>query len=623
MNHPDIEQFIELRKTKDLKAMNISCVIDDKFMEAVKNDTIYKLEFYVKETDEIICHAVKAKELYDKLCYMAWDYGDPGVLFIDTIRDNNLVSMDPAHFKIDICNPCAEYTGPAYNSCNLGSINLYNFVKDKFTEQAYFDSEAFSEAIYTAVKVLDDILDYGYELQPLDKNREVIDKWRAIGLGIFGFADALIALKIPYGSEKSIQFAETISFILMDRALYASSCIAGKKGSSYGEFNSSLMNNSPLFKRLKEGSKHIAAKFNYDEGITQLRNAQLISIAPTGSLALLAGSLSSGIEPVYKCIYERSTHSLEDSNVHFQVADRAVAELLEYHNIDPTTMTSEKIKKLFPFVVEAEDLKPLDRVAVQAALQKYIDNAISSTVNLPESATIDDVKEIFMTAWEKGLKGITVFRDNCKRASILGFSTKKEEEKKEEVIENTKKDLNTIEPISRKNKGPLDGRTYRKRTACVKALYITINRDENGNLFEVFTNKSTHGCSANIATITRLVSLALRSGVKVPTIIQELKENACQACQSIIAKYPEYGVSLSCPYAIGEVLEEEYKKINEFAEIKEEQDIKQANQEVVLAQKDEELELKNATICPECNERTLIMEGKCVTCKRCGYSKCD
>ena len=166
-------------------------------------------------------------------------------------------------------------------------------------------------------------------------------------------------------------------------------------------------------------------------------------------------------------------------------------------------------------------------------------------------ATPEDIENIYMVAFEKGCKGITVFRDNCKRASILGFSSKKDEKTEKDVK------LNHLEPIARKGLGPLDGRTYRKRTACVKALYVTVNSDENGDIFEIFTNKSTHGCAANIATITRLTSLALRSGIKVETIVQELKENSCPACQQLI-KAGEKGVSLSCPYAIGEALEEEY-----------------------------------------------------------------
>ena len=280
-----------------------------------------------------------------------------------------------------------------------------------------------------------------------------------------------------------------------------------------------------------------------------------------------------------------------------------------------------------------------------------------------------------MQAHKLGLKGATVFRDNCKRASILNFTNDKKEDK--DVIKETSKEskskaipfdellwkpkdylpgvtndsditkidlgmnywpcsyaknsqassMDILEPISRKDKGPLEGRTYRKRTACVKALYITINRDENNNIFEVFTNKSVHGCSANIATITRLVSLALRSGIKTDIIIKELKENSCQACQAVIQKHPEYGCSLSCPYAIAEALEEEYKLIhkNSSKNLSNCMHVEQMfdQEQDFLPKNHIEYTETGSMKCPECHKATLIQEGKCMTCKSCGYSKCD
>lgn len=642
ISHPDIEEFIDLRSKYDMKAMNISCIITDDFMKAVKANKKFKLHFKVEATGENIEKWINARELYHKICIMNWDYGDPGMLFKTAVDTHNFMEFEPS-FKIDICNPCAEYTGPAYNSCNLGSMNLYNYVEGAFTSLAHFNYETFDNDVSIAVNALDEILDYGYELQPLDKNREIIDKWRSIGLGYFGFADALIALGIKYGSKESKEFAGKVSKALTSSAIKASSRRA-LVTKSFGNFHKKNVVKSSLLKELD------CVEIVKTNG---LRNSQLISIAPTGSLSLLAGSLSSGIEPIFKCQYERSTHGLEDSKVHFTVADRAIMDLMKFHNIEPGSMTTEELKERFPFIVEAADIDPMDRVEVQAEMQKYIDNAISSTVNLPESATVEDIEKIYMKAWELGLKGITVFRDNCKRASILGFSSdKKKEEKKEECQCKCKKKMDSIEPITRKGKGPLSGRTYRKRTACVKALYVTINRDEDGNIFEVFTNKSTHGCSANIATITRMTSLALRSGVKVPTIIQELKENACQACQQLI-KAGQHDVSLSCPYAIGEALEEEYKQSNYPNKVEEiKAKVKDIKKLVKEAKENQETEADadtsdskvfqkfktltgkvkgsvkvihkySALECPECGERTLIIEGKCTSCKRCGYSKCD
>lgn len=635
VSHPDIEKFVNLRETADMQAMNISCIIDDEFMDAVIHDTDYELRFDVPETQESIRKTIKAKELYHRICEMNWDWGDPGMLF-KTRVDTHHFQQYNSKFKIDISNPCAEYTGPAYNSCNLGSMNLYKYIVKPFTKGSYFDYDAFSRDVKIATEALDQILDYGYDMQPLEENKKIITAWRSIGLGFFGFADALVALRIKYGSPESIDFAKKVCNTLTCSSL-AESSILGQRYGSFAKFDSQALLKSDLLREIsysKIGRK--AVEIIQDTGA--LRNAQLISIAPTGSLSLLAGMMSSGIEPIFKAIYERTTHGLEDRQIHFQVADRAVSDLLEINHINSEFLTPEQIKKMLPdYVVEASDIDPLDRVAVQAAMQSQIDNAISSTVNLPESATVQDIESIYMTAYKSGLKGITVFRDNCKRASILGFSnTKKEEHESKDKCnckcngcnhdaEHKKIQMDTLLPESRKDKGALAGRTYRKRTACVKALYVTVNRDEDNNLFEVFTNKSVHGCSANIATITRMTSLALRSGVAVDTVVKELKENACQACQEIIRKHPEYDCSLSCPYAIGECIEEEYKLIKQQSSIQQEFKSNKAPGFYPANHEEHKNDKTRALLltCPECEKSTLIVEGKCMTCKSCGYSKCD
>lgn len=588
INHPDIEDFVNLRKTKDLKAMNISCLITDKFMKAVKEDKDFTLYFKVDATGEEITKTIKAKELYHNICEMNWDYGDPGMLFMDAVRKHNMQEYN-SNFHIDICNPCAEYTGPAFNSCNLGSINLYNCILDPFTENARFDYEYFEYVVEIAVRALDEILDYGYDMQPLEENKKIVTDWRSIGLGFFGLADMFIALGIEYGSEESISLAEEISKCMFKYAARASALLAKEKG-SFKLCNKTALLKSSLIKALDKDTISLIKKYG-------MRNAQLISIAPTGSLSLLSNSSSSGIEPIFAIAYERSSHGLEDKGISFEVHDKAILDLLEYHKM-PLDTDPETIKKKFPFVIESVNIKPINRVRMQAAMQNHIDNAISSTVNLPESATVEDIEKIYMEAWKMGLKGVTVFRNGCKRASILGTDNKKKED--------GEFDLDSRLPISRKTKGRLEGSTYRKRTACVKSLYVTINRDEDDNIFEVFTNKSVHGCAANIASITRLTSLALRSGIKVEKVIEELKSNTCQACVTLNKEHPEFGLSMSCPIAVAEALEEEY---NRFHKNK------------VKTKK----EISNGLECPKCHKKTLIPEGKCVTCinPECGYSKCD
>lgn len=695
MSHPDIESFIELRKHNKLESMNISCVIDDKFMKALKENNKYTLYFDVESTGEKIRKEINPRILFNKFCEMNWDYGDPGVLFIDKIRNYNLQQFNP-EFKINCCNPCAEYTGPDYNSCNLGSFNLYNYVQRKFTKNAYFDYNAFRKDIHIAVRTLDDILDYGYETQPLDENREIIKKWRSIGLGYFGLADAFIALGIKYGEPDSIKFAKNVTKNLLKTAIEASALLAKERG-TFEKCDKKAIINSNIFTLVSDPKlTELVKKYG-------MRNAQLISIAPTGSLSALSNCTSSGIEPIYKVFLERSSHSLEEQKASFFVTDRAVMELLAYHNISPNT-SIEEIKQRFPHIVEALDINGMKRLDLQAAIQPFSDNAISSTINVPENTSVGEIYNLYIRAHELDLKGITVFRENCSRISILNTNSNRitknqayenilnelnkvnEEEPSnhkttyylQNIYNNLNKisngefskiysscqcdcceseteksinnnvELDTLLPIKRSSiTNSLSGRTYKKSTACVSALYVTINHDENNNMFEVFTNKSEHGCSANIKTITRLVSAGLRSGIKVEKIIEELKENACQACQTMI-RSGKKDLSLSCPIAIAESMEEEYKILlkekqnnldkelhdNDDLEIYEtnQQEEKHENiQDTKNVTKEEYSDEKNNNNsnstnllkCPRCGNATVIPEGiACASCKICGWSKC-
>lgn len=592
VSHPDIYDFVNLRQYNDLKAMNISVIMNDEFMKAVENNESYKLHFHVEATGEDIEKEISAKDLFHRICEMNWDYGDPGMLFMDRIRSHNMQSCNK-DFHIDICNPCAEYTGPAFNSCNLGSLNLYKFVKEKFTDKAYVDYDELREYTKYAVRILDEILDYGYDMQPLEENKKIVTDWRSIGLGFFGLADLFIGMRLKYDSKEAVQLSSEICRVIFEAACEESYELAKEKG-TFLKCNKEELIKSPLISKFQKTNRKLYNNIKK----YGMRNAQLISIAPTGSLSLLANGCSSGIEPIFKIDYKRSSHGLEDRGISFEVKDKAILDLLDFYNIDLSKTTPEEIKKRFNYIQESVEVDSLIRIVHLGNMQKEIDNAISSTITLKESTTVEDIEKIYITAWECGLKGVTVFRNGCKRASILG--TDQNKKKVQEI------DMNSILPISRKTKGRLEGATYRKRTACVKSLYVTINRDENNNIFEVFTNKSVHGCSANIATITRMTSLALRSGVKVDKVIEELKSNTCQACITLNKEHPEYGLSMSCPIAIAEALEEEYNRIS--------------------GDKPKQKKEKNNMLeCPKCHKKTLIPEGKCVTCSNpeCGYSKCD
>lgn len=415
-DHPDVEALLDLKEegTK-LASMNISVLFTDEFMAAVLNDTKFRLHFECKDTGEIIEKFIDARKFFKRFCAVAWDMGDPGVLFNDRIQQHNFNPNRPS-YHISTSNPCSEFLGADYSSCNLGSINVYSFVRNKFETDAFFDYKAFCETVAKGVMALNDVLKYGYDKQPLPENKKCIDDWRQIGLGLFGLSDAFVALRIKYGSEESIKFVDTLLKTMHDVALKASVGEAIQFG-SYGKFfkgilptvDKDLMTTEELDSVMKHG----------------MANASLLSIAPTGTMSLFMGNFTGGCEPIFKLFYDRSTHKMEKTGDHFRVYARSIEDLLNHFGY-PLDMTVEEIKDVFPWVVEAHDIPWASRVILQSTMQKYVDNAISSTVNLPHDATVDDVFNIYIAAWRSGCKGITVFRDGCRRGNILGVEEKKE-----------------------------------------------------------------------------------------------------------------------------------------------------------------------------------------------------
>lgn len=587
-DHPDIDEFLNVKKNNEkLASMNISIKFTEEFMKAVENKEQFKLVF-----DGDCGHIEKmidANKFFWEFCKTQWDYGDPGALFIDKIQNYNILDGYP-EYQIDVTNPCAEYCGCGFNSCNLGSINLYNMIENKFTDDAYVDFKKLDETARIATAMLDEILDYGRDMQPLEQNKLCIDNWRAIGLGVFGLADAFVALKLRYGSKKSIQVTQDIMACILNAALKESSRLAKEKG-CFAKYDKAKSNQSKFLQHIKSLCDEAGIK---SEGIDNaleygLRNGSLLSIAPTGTISLFAGGFTGGVEPMFKVAYERTTHSTEDSGKTFKVYSRGVKDLLAYHNIND--LTTEEIKKKFPFVVESHEIKPIDRVKIQSAMQTYVDNSISSTVNLPSSATVEEIYDIYMAAWKAGLKGITIFRDGCKRGNILGVQKK----------ENTGTPAyNSVTPAKRRGITKVNGSTFKQSSSCAKSMYVTVNKTQEGDIFEVFTNASG-GCQANISTITRLISLALRSGIKVDKIIEELRENKCPACQAL-RRTGNKDVSLSCGNAIADAIQ----KMVEDNDI-----IEDVKTDIGFLE------------CPECHKKTLRPEGKCYTCNNCGYNACE
>ena len=420
-SHPDIYEFLHIKQNEEkLSSMNISILFTDEFMEAVRDDKEYTLRFHVESTGENIERTIRARDFFREFCETQWDWGDPGALFSDRLNDYHLLAGYD-EYQIEITNPCGEFGGNAYNACNLGSINLYNMIDDKFGNAPFLNKEKFKQAVYDGIIALDEIVSYGYETQPLDENRTCIDDWRSLGLGLFGVADALVAMKLAYGSREASAFMENVMKIMLLSAL-RSSCDRAKMKGTFGRYRREATEKSPIIQMVKE----LDGGLYEDIQTYGLRNGTLLAIAPTGTISLLMGSFSGGCEPLYKISYERSTHKMEEVNGSFRVYAHSVKDLLWYHHL-PLTLTDDEIREKFPWVIESHDISFMDRVAMQAVMQKYVDNSISSTVNLKNDATPEDIYDIYLAAWESGCKGITVFRDGCRRGNILGVAAKEEE----------------------------------------------------------------------------------------------------------------------------------------------------------------------------------------------------
>ena len=576
-HHPDLMEFIDIKAKPDsVTKANISVKVTDDFMQAVKDDREWVMSFTRPETGETITKVERAVDIFNKLCQNNWDWAEPGILFWDRIENWNLLSNND-EFHYAGTNPCAEEPLPAGGSCLLGSMNLAAFVKD-----GKFDFDDFCESVNVAVQALNDILEEGLPLHPLEEQRKSVSKWRQIGLGIMGLADMLIKLEIPYDSDIARDLCGNIAHAMADQALFMSSQIAKWKKAPYEKYDLRVIS-TPYFKTHADTLTHQCVE-SYG-----LRNSQLLTIAPTGTLSTMLG-ISGGIEPIFANSYTRKTESLHGHDEFYKVYTPIVQEYMDAHGLKDES----ELPKWF---VTSSDIAPKDRIAMQAVWQNSIDASISSTINLPETATVEDIKDIYMTAWEMGLKGVTVFRNGCKRTGILTTDSK---ESATSTDENEAPKYNYITPVSRKTIGTTHGNTYCKKCAC-GTLYITLNRDDDGNVVESFIHTSKGGiCQANTSAVNRLVSLCMRSGVKTDEIIDQLKGITCGACTKAMSN----GIKLdgiSCPDILARTLIEFCKPTDEKKLVE-----KPTNQEC----------------CPECGE-PIIHDGGCVQCTNCGWSKCS
>lgn len=415
VSHPDIEDFIDIKTdlTKITKA-NISVRINDEFMKAVENNETYRCEFIVEGNNEHVIKEVNAKKLFMKLCKNNWDYAEPGILFWDNIKKHHLMSEDK-EFAYSGVNPCAEEPLPSGGSCLLGSINLAEFVIQPFGTSATFDSNKFKACVRESVIALNQVLDEGLDLHPLQEQKISVDKYRQIGLGVMGIGDMLIKMNMRYGSDKSIDLCKFIARTMLNEAVKQSSLLAKEYG-PFKEYKKEAILKSKFFNdNINDDIKELVKLYG-------LRNSQLLTIPPTGSISTMLG-ISGGIEPIFNISYIRKTESLHDEDVYYKVYTPIVKEYMDLKNI-----TDEK--DLQDIFVTAMNLDYEDRIKMQQAWQQYIDASISSTINLPYETTVEDVYEIYIKAWKHNLKGVTIFRDGCKRSGVL-INEKPKDEKKE------------------------------------------------------------------------------------------------------------------------------------------------------------------------------------------------
>ena len=597
VDHPDILEFITCKNdTSEITNFNISVGITEAFMEAASQNKPYDL---VDPATGRVTGQLNAKEVFDAIVSSAWQTGEPGIIFLDRLNRDNVV---PSQGEIESTNPCGEQPLLPYESCNLGSINLVNHIM-KTPAGWVLDRAKLEKTIRTAVHFLDNVIEVNQ--YPLPEIDQMTRSTRKIGLGVMGFADMLLYMGVPYNSDEGVELAREIMDTVNTIGHRASEELAEVRGPF------------PLF------SESI-----YQDG-RPLRNATVTTIAPTGTLSIIAG-VSSGVEPVFAYAYIRNvmdnTHLIETNQILKDklveagiYSEELMKQIVEQGSLAHVDGIPEEIKRVF---VCAHDVSPIWHVKMQAAFQEYTDNAVSKTVNFPNSATREEVAEVYRLAFTLGCKGTTIYRDGSRNEQVLNIgkvNDGKEDAPTGRVCEECQipqAEYGHILP--RPRPAVTSGFTEKVRIGCGN-LYITVNYDENG-ICEVFTNTGrAGGCPSQSEATARLVSVGIRSGMDPKEIIQQLKGIRCPSC----LRQPGVPV-MSCPDAIAKALEKVLKvsqdgnhpavppaPINPAA--KAAAPIPHPGMTPA--------EAKLAKFCPECGAR-LEHEGGCVTCRDCGYSKC-
>lgn len=592
IDHPDILEFITCKdKEGRFSNFNISVALTEKFMRAVIEDKEYEL---VNPRTKKVVSKLKARDVFDKIVHHAWLNGEPGIVFIDRINEAN---PTPHIGEIESTNPCGEQPLLPYESCNLGSINLAKFVKyiDGVTE---IDWQELKETVFLAVRFLDNVIDVNK--YPLPQIEQMTKANRKIGLGVMGWADMLVQLRIPYNSRRAFELGEKVMGFIHNEAKACSMKLAEERG---------VFPNYP-------GSIY--------DGKIRLRNATLTTIAPTGSLSIIAGC-SPGIEPLFAITFVRNVldgTKLIEVNPYFEKEARlrgfwseALAEAISATgSIQHFPNIPEDIKRIY---LTAHDITPEDHIRMQAVFQKYVDNAVSKTVNFPNSATVEDVRKVYLLAYELGCKGVTVYRDGSRESQVITKGASKENADKSLAKISAGETLQKI--IPRKRPELVRGATLRMHTGCGN-LYVTINADEKGSLFEVFTHMGkAGGCAASQSeAIGRLVSLALRSNIAPEEIIKQLKGISCHQ-----PAWHNGGRILSCSDAIAKAIE----KYRALVQSNSSEDRKKSAEDLYKAELQSFQTSQGSDCipfgsCPECGG-AIEHEGGCAVCRSCGFTRCS
>jgi len=615
-DHPDIEAFIEAKQEPGrLRMFNLSVLVTDPFMDAVKANDNWDLVF-----DGAVYKSVPARELWDKIMNATYAYAEPGVIFIDRInRLNNLNYCE----TISATNPCGEQPLPPYGACLLGSVNLARLVENPFSDNAAINTDALAKLVTTAVRMMDNVIDVSNF--PLPEQENEARAKRRIGLGITGLGDALIMVGARYGSAQAVALTETWMKTIERAAYLASTKLAAEKG-AFPLYDAEQYLNGEMIKRLDADVREEIKKHG-------IRNALITSIAPTGTISIFAGNVSSGLEPVFSFKYTRHVLQPDGTRKEEDVTDYAYRLYKKIHGENA---------RLTDAFVDAQSLSPRDHLVMQAAVQKYVDSSISKTINVPEEIAFDDFKNIYMEAFDLGLKGCTTYRPNDVTGAVLEVRDKKTKTQPQQQAlpfdqpiatppgENENAPPN-VHHLTKKLERPggLDGHTYKLRwPESEHALYITINDivDDSARVrpFEIFINSKDVEHFAWTVALTRMISAVFRRGGDISFVVEELKAVFDPRGGHWVGG--RYVPSLLA--AIGSVIEQHLESIGflksgEHIAPESEPEAKVVNMTPPVGGNEGDAPAYLGKTCPKCAQPALIKQEGCDTCLSCGYSKCS